>query len=112
MPGSRRRRPAGGEDVRLGDALQAYLTGQGLRDTGRLGEIARCWSDVVGSDVASHVVPWRIDGEELVVAVDDPAWATEVGFLAAPILTALATRLGGPALKRVKVHVKLSFGVD
>jgi predicted nucleic acid-binding Zn ribbon protein len=112
MRGSRSRRAGDADDVRLGDALQAYLSGQGLHDTGRLGEIVRCWSDVVGRDVANHVVPWRIDGDELVLAVDDPAWATEVGFLAAPILADLATRLGRPVLQRVKVHVKLSFGVD
>lgn len=40
------------------------------------------WDEAVGPQVAEHVRPVKLDEGVLVVQVDDPAWATQVRFLA------------------------------
>ena len=35
----------------------------------------------VGAAVARHVQPVKLDGNRLIVEVDDPAWATQLRFL-------------------------------
>jgi predicted nucleic acid-binding Zn ribbon protein len=103
----------GGYDaVNLDDALRNYLRQRGLSRTTQLADVVNCWRDVVGDDVAAHVVPWRYDGSDLVLAVDDPAWATEVGFLSESILLRLSQRLQRPAADSVKVHVRPDFNVE
>lgn len=47
------------------------------------------WNEAVGDQVAEHVTPLKLDEGVLVVQVDDPAWATQVKFLAGTIIERL-----------------------
>src|SRR5580658_638028 len=96
----------------VGRAINAWLAAEGLGALSQLAAVNDCWNTVVGERVARHVRPTGLRDEELVVDVDDPTWATEVAFLAPQLLEALATRLGSPVAKRLKVHVRGRFGVD
>ncbi len=49
------------------------------------------WVDAVGEQVAERVRPLKLDERVLVVEVDDPAWATQVKFLADTIIERLGT---------------------
>ena len=98
--------------VTLDDAVRSFLSQRGYSSAARLADVVACWPDVVGNEVATHVVPWRLTGGELQLAVDDPAWATEVGFLAGDILTGLSDRLRTPVADTVKVHVRPDFNVE
>ena len=49
---------------------------------------------MVGEALAARTRPLRIDGERLVLAVDEPAIATHVRFLQAELLARLAELLG------------------
>ncbi len=51
-----------------------------------LGVIFQQWEKMVGSVMASHTSPVRLVEGELVVTVDDPAWATEMRFFGAEII--------------------------
>ena len=106
----------GAEDAlgarRLGTSLGAYLRGQGHGDALVLGEVASCWSDVVGPEVAKHAAPRALDAGELVVRVDSPGWATHLAFLSADILTRLNDHLGRQVADRVKVTVGGRPGVE
>ena len=35
------------------------------------------WDEIVGTALAAHLRPVRVDGRALVVTVDHPAWATQ-----------------------------------
>jgi len=62
------------------------------------------WVDAVGEQVADHVRPLKLDERVLVVEVDDPAWATQVKFLAPTIIGRLR-EVAGVEIDRVEVRV-------
>ncbi len=94
------------EQRSLGEAIGAYLRAMGHEEVSLLGEVARCWEDVVGPKVAEHASPAGFVGGDLVVAVDDPGWATQLGFLAETILGGLEAELGRPVALGLKVTVR------
>ena len=98
--------------VPIGTALSSFLDAHGLVAAGTLGSIVGAWPEIVGSAVAEHVTPWRLNADELVVAVDSPAWVTELAFLSEMILATLETRLGYRPAKGLKAHVRPNFGID
>lgn len=63
------------------------------------------WEDAVGSQVAAHVKPVKLDEGVLVVEVDDPAWATQVKFLTSTITQRLA-EVAGVRVERIEVRVE------
>jgi predicted nucleic acid-binding Zn ribbon protein len=64
------------------------------------------WDDVVGDMIARHVRPVSLDGDTLVVAVDEAAWATQLRFLEADLLAKLAERAGDAVATRIVVRVR------
>lgn len=105
--------PGGGRgEHRLGEALQAWLRSEGRQSLGALSAVHACWAEVVGPEVAAHVRPLALRGGALVVAVDHPAWATQVAFLGPQVLAALAARLGQPVAERLETTVRRSQGVE
>lgn len=62
------------------------------------------WDAVVGAQVAAHARPVRLDAGVLLVEVDEPAWATQVTFLA-PTLRERLAELAGVTVERVEVRV-------
>jgi predicted nucleic acid-binding Zn ribbon protein len=64
------------------------------------------WEDIVGPTVAAHARPVTLDGDRLVVEVDDPGWATQLRYLEAGVLERLREAAGGAAIARVDVRVR------
>ena len=87
-------------------ALTGYLKNEGLADLSQLATIQACWQDVVGADIAQHCQPWALHGHELTIAVDQPAWATELKFQTATIIEGLQSHVGHEAVLRLKMHVR------
>ena len=73
-------------------------------DRSQLGGLFRRWDDAVGQNVAAHVRPVKLDRGVLVVVADDPAWATQVKFLADTIIERLAS-VAGVDVESVEVRV-------
>lgn len=73
----------------LGDALSGYL--RRLDRGGNLTQarVVEAWPKAVGPDIARHTSGVHVRGDELVVYVDSPVWATELSALS----TQLAQRL-------------------
>lgn len=63
------------------------------------------WEDAVGAQVAAHVRPVKLDERVLVVEVDDPAWATQVKFLA-PTITQRLAEVARVEVVRIEVRVE------
>jgi predicted nucleic acid-binding Zn ribbon protein len=70
-----------------------------------LGTVFSRWEELVGAAVARHTRPLRLEGGTLVVAVDQPPWATQVRVLAPGILARL-TEETGELLDRLQVVVR------
>lgn len=69
------------------------------------GTVFSRWDDVVGPGVARHAHPLRLEAGVLVVAVDQPPWATQVRTLGPRILATIADLTGEP-LERMEVVVR------
>ena len=54
--------------------------------------------------MAAHVQPVALDGTTLVVAVDDPSWATQLRFLERTLCERLAT-VAGATIEKVEIRV-------
>jgi predicted nucleic acid-binding Zn ribbon protein len=63
------------------------------------------WEEIVGPQIAAHVVPIRLDGDLLVVEVDDPAWATQVKMLTSDLRRRLAED-AEVTIGRIEVQVR------
>jgi predicted nucleic acid-binding Zn ribbon protein len=85
------------------DALSRTLGGGAAAPVGHL--FAR-WPDLVGATVAAHVRPVRLDAEVLVVAVDHPAWATQVRRMERELLDRVSEETGAARPGRLEVRVR------
>ncbi len=72
-----------------------------------IGGVFGRWDEMVGPAVAAHVQPVKLDGDRLVVEVDDPAWATQLKFLEADLRERLL-EVAGAAIRHFEIRVKRS----
>src|SRR5262245_35075817 len=92
------------EPVSLVESLEGVV--KSLRGPSRraVGGLFGRWDEAVGEQVAQHVRPVKLDGGVLSVEVDDPAWATQVKFLAPTIIARLAD-VAGAKVDQLQVRV-------
>lgn len=111
-PRRRRRRP--GVDPgprRLGEGLDEALARLAPRDApapasaGSLSAVFTRWEEIAGPTLARHVRPLRLSGGVLVVAVDQPAWATQVRVMGTSLLARVG-EVAGEAPERLQVTVR------
>ena len=62
------------------DGVVRALRGGG-HDARSMGSLFSRWVDAVGQTVADHARPVKLDGDRLLVEVDEPGWATQLRFL-------------------------------
>jgi len=96
----------------LGSSVEALLRLQGLGSTSVLARVIAVWPQIVGDRMNAHARPLRIDGSELVVAVDQPAWATELRMQNSRIISGLEIELNQPVINRLKVYVRGPSDLD
>jgi hypothetical protein len=90
----------------LADALSEVGAELGLPDPGLVGVLTERWPDVVGAAVAAHARPRDIREGTLTIAVDAPAWATQLRYLEGDIRARFAAITGRDAIHRVRVVVE------
>lgn len=102
-----RRRPA----IGAGGATPAGRAGSAPGAPGRppaaraLGAVFARWEEITGPALARHVRPVKLTGGVLVVAVDHPAWATQVRALGTAILDRVG-EVAGEAPEQLRVTVR------
>ena len=84
------------------DRLSRSLSGMGAQP---LVSVFTEWPKVVGETLAAHCRPLSLDGTKLVIAVDEPAWATQVRYLETELLRRLAEVVEGPPVRSIEVRV-------
>ena len=65
-----------------------------------LTEVFARWEEVVGAEVAAHAEPRSLRDGVLVIAVDQPAWATQLRFLGADLLARVRDATGCSRCRR------------
>ncbi|MEX1217778.1 MAG: DUF721 domain-containing protein [Acidimicrobiales bacterium] len=64
------------------------------------------WPELVGEAVAGQSRPVSMRDTTLVVAVSDPAWATQLRFLEQDLISRLQRELGSNAITAIEVRVR------
>lgn len=105
-----RRRPQYGDDrdpLTLDSVLQGWLRDHGYESQVGSGSLIARWPEIVGDQLADHVVPDSVrdttDGRELWLRADSTAWATQVRLLIPQIHGRIRTLLGAGVIDRIKV---------
>lgn len=101
LPGRHDREP-----TRVGDALDRVLGALGAAPSRSLTGVFDRWNEIVGPTVAEHASPVAVKGDTLVIAVDDPAWATQLRFLEVEILAGIRSDLGDATPSRIDVQIR------
>ena len=103
-------RPSGGRGDglprRLGESLDRVARAIGGGDSSAMTVVFRHWEACVGASIAAHAEPLSLRGKVLVVAVTEPAWATQLRFVAADILSRLEEVAGRPVAERIEVRIR------
>ncbi len=82
------------------DDLVARRRWAGRVDGARIFDV---WEEVAGPEIAAHSRPVRLAGGVLVIAVDDPAWATQLQFLAPELQARANSHLGPDLVRQVRI---------
>ena len=99
------------EDPRqIGDGLDRIAHRLGAPAASAMGAVFSRWEAAVGSAIAAHARPVGLHDGVLTVAVDDPAWATQLRFLANDIVGKIAAVAGPNVVGRIEVRVEPSRG--
>jgi len=91
---------------RLGESLDRVTRTLGGANSDALTGLFGRWSDIVGPQLADHVRPLSLARAVLVVAVDEPGWATQIRYLEGDLLGRLGKALGEGVVERVEVRLR------
>lgn len=111
-----RRRPAragiqplpttdGREPARVGDGLDRLMHQLGGPTADTVTALFGRWDEMVGEQIAAHSRPVSLSGATLVVAVDDPAWGSQLRWMERDLGERLTEALGQP-VTTVEVRVR------
>lgn len=90
---------------RVGDLVESLLKRSDTRAGLRAARVCAAWKDVAGPVAAAHSKAVRVTDGELVVAVDSPAWASEMSLMRSHYLQALQERMGKEAVTSIRFTV-------
>jgi predicted nucleic acid-binding Zn ribbon protein len=93
----------------MGAAISALISARGWQDEVSIAGVIGRWAEIVGPDVAEHVVvesftpgPGR-EGADLVVRADSTAWATQMRLLLPALRRRLDEELGRGVIASVRI---------
>jgi len=98
-------RPSKTQPKTISAALDHLLGTMRAPSTDVLSAVFGRWPEIVGADIAAHSRPTAIDGEVVVVAVDDPAWAAELKWLRAEVVARVAEITETTRITDIRVRV-------
>jgi predicted nucleic acid-binding Zn ribbon protein len=90
----------------VGASLDRALSRLGGVRAATLDQVFAHWDDVVGPQIAAHARPLTLRDGVLAVAVDQPAWATQLRLLGGSLLARLSEVAGPDAVRAIEVRVK------
>ena len=98
------------EPIRLRKPLERLLTGLGAPDIDSTTLVMERWPEVVGEEIAIRIRAVAVRGSELIVGVDDPAWASQIAWLEATLLERIDALVGPGTITAVRVRVEPKTG--
>ena len=68
------------------------------------------WETIVGREIAQHAAPRSLRDGVLIVVVDQPAWATQLRYLAPELLARIGAGVSGSAVTEIQIRVSAEAG--
>ena len=90
----------------VGESLDRLAARLGAPGAAAVSTVFSHWPDVVGPAVSAHTRPLSLRDGVLVVAVDDPGWATQLRYLGADVIRRLKELVGEAGIDRLEVRVR------
>ncbi len=101
----RQRSGATSRDPQLvGSVVEDFLAENGWEGSAALARLAASWPEVVGPDVAAHVVVESWTDGEVVLRADSTAWATQVRLLSDSLRRQIEQAVGEGLVRGVTVR--------
>ena len=91
-------------------SLERLLAGMGAPQIDDTMTIIEQWPEIVGARLAERIEAVAVSGSELLVAVHDPAWASQVSWLEAQLLERIGDLIGPGKITSVRVRVQPRTG--
>jgi predicted nucleic acid-binding Zn ribbon protein len=86
-----------GDFESLGGLVPKVLEDLGLKGATRVVQVAECWAEAVGPEIAAHCRPSLFKEDTLEVSVDSSVWCQQLQLRTPEILAALRAVLGDRA---------------
>ncbi len=90
----------------LSDSLDRVAASLGVPRATTMTSVFTAWEAVVGESLAARARPLSLVEGVLVVAVEEPAWATQLRWLEPDLLERLRGAAGADAVLRIEVVVR------
>lgn len=100
------------EPRRVGDSLNRVTDAIGAPAPETLSIVFSRWEQLVGADIAAHAEPRSLRDGVLLVDVDQPAWAAQLGYLSSQLLSRLEAEAGSGAVSEIRFRVVGAGGRD
>jgi predicted nucleic acid-binding Zn ribbon protein len=93
------------EPRRLSESLDRVTRRLGGPAASVFSSVFSGWEAIVGPDIAVHAKPQSLKKGVLVLAVDHPAWATQLRYMTADLLTRIWEVTGAPDVREIHLRV-------
>ncbi|MBC7265474.1 MAG: DUF721 domain-containing protein [Coriobacteriia bacterium] len=100
-----------GKAVQAGDIAETLLQRSDRRGGLAGARVCRAWEVVAGPAVAARSKAVRVTEGELLVAVESPAWASELSLMSPHFLAELQRRFGKDAVRAIRFTVSKAVHV-
>jgi len=96
----------GRDPVLLGAAVDGVVADHGWARPTSIAAVTERWAEIVGSEVADHVVIEGFDAQaaSLVLRTDSTAWATQMRMLLPTVLARLADEVGSGVVTTISIN--------
>jgi len=91
-------------------SLERLLAGMGSPEIDSMATLLDRWPEVVGESLAARIKAVAVRGSELLVSVDDPAWASQISWLETQLLERIDGIIGSGRITAVRVRVEPGRG--
>jgi predicted nucleic acid-binding Zn ribbon protein len=92
----------------VADSLDRVTRSMGAPRAQLLAAVFAHWEQLVGPDIAAHAQPRSLRHGVLIVAADQPAWATQLRYMATDLLARIRSETDAEEITEIQVTVASS----
>ena len=89
----------------VADSLDRVTRAFGAPRARLLASVFSRWEELVGPEIADHAQPRSLHGGVLVLTADQPAWATQLRYLAPELLARVRADAAAPEITEIQIRM-------